>query len=706
MSTKDYAADAPVATREGDRLRRWPFAERIADTLAKRSDPTSLVVGVYGRWGEGKTTVLEFIEQKLAEYPDVIVIRFNPWLFTNDADLFVAFFAQMAAAIDRKLETKKEQLGEVLKKYGGLVSWAAGDLRTAGEELARVSPTVLRERLERGLADAEKRVVVLLDDIDRLDRNELQAVFRLLKVAADFRSTSYVLAFDREIVAEALADRYPSRENGGDDFLEKIVQVPLPLPPAPPEVLRKMLFADITDVLKDSSVELNEGDVRRFVNAFDPALMERVETVRAAKRYVNALQFSLPLLRNEVNTVDLLLVEGIRVFHPRLHAAIVKNRDVLLEGSRNKTREELEAFKTAFPLSAHAPRRDVHLLQELFPRAQSIFGNTHHQEEWDVRWAREKRIASDRYFHRYFSSGVPAGDIADETVRALLNSAQSNVDHAVSELTALIMDTDADLLVQKLFDVAAKAEGATALQIARVFAKVGAIFPNPPVAFAEFMAPRGRIAVLTSMLLRWVTAPKHTALAEILKESALSFATQVFRRLQPAETKDEADGLPPALNEAEWAELGKALLLRIEEEAKTAWFLGRDHEEGQFYVSLWREFGDHDELKSYVATEVAKDPQRALDVVRSCCSSARNFSGETFQEPLRSDDYERLRSLVDPARLVEPLTQFFGRPGAPTDEPKRYVRSDSELAHSFLRLHAASEPANEGTVAPAAEASS
>lgn len=719
MPSDPYVSDAPVASREHDRLQRWPFAERIADTLATRSDPSSLVVGVYGRWGEGKTTVLQFIEQRLAEHDDVILVRFNPWLFTSDTDLFLSFFAQVAGAIDRKLKTRTERLGEFLTKYGGLVSglsWAVGDFRAGagtaatklGEELAKVSPAELRARLEEGLAEAGKRVVVLLDDIDRLDKDEAQAVFRLLKVAADFDWTSYVLAFDREIVAEALSERYPRRENGGDDFLDKIVQVPLPLPPIPREVLRRLLFEDINRVLDDSEVELSDRDVHRFTTEFDLRLLGYLDTPRAAKRYVNALQFALPLLRGEVDTVDLLLIEALRVFQPRLHQLVVRRRDMVLNGGRDRSKEEVEAFKadmTALVGTGESARHTLQLLQGLFPRLKSIYSNYVFGPESDARWAREKRIASERYFDRYFASGVPAGDIADGTVRELVLMAQTDEDGAAEGIRQALANVGADRLVQKLIDVALGLDPSVSLPFARALLRAGVDFPHPPGAFADYMGPRGRAALLASLLLVHVEAPRDEAIAGHLHLADLPFALHVFRRLQPKEAEDDPNARGDSLSETEWRALGALLLPRVWEDARERWPFDAGIAEGGLRISMMREFGPVEDARGYVEAAIRNEAPRALDIVRYFSGGGRSLtSGERIQDPIRADGYERLHGLVDPDVLAKSLRDVYGEPESLEVVTDMHVNDDAELARSFLALHAQPRPDAAGDAEPATHA--
>ena len=124
-----YLGDAPLDDPAADLLRRRPFAHRIADTIASRTDPTSVVVGIYGQWGEGKTTVLNFIEQRLADSEGIECVRFNPWLYQGESQLLLSFFESLASAVGRTLKTRKEEMGTWLRTLGtalGTVSVGIG----------------------------------------------------------------------------------------------------------------------------------------------------------------------------------------------------------------------------------------------------------------------------------------------------------------------------------------------------------------------------------------------------------------------------------------------------------------------------------------------------------------------------------------------------------------------------------------------------
>ena len=110
-------ADAPLSASTNDKFHRWPFAKRVARVIASRTDLESIVIGINGAWGEGKTTVFNFIEEALMNIPHVVCFRFNPWRFPDENKLIRDFFQSLAGAVDKKLDKNHEKIGSFLSKY-------------------------------------------------------------------------------------------------------------------------------------------------------------------------------------------------------------------------------------------------------------------------------------------------------------------------------------------------------------------------------------------------------------------------------------------------------------------------------------------------------------------------------------------------------------------------------------------------------------
>ena len=269
---QEYSSDAPVKTPEEDKFSRWPFAERVAKVIANRKDPSSIIIGLYGTWGDGKTSVLNFIETALEENDHVVCIRFNPWRYGSEEQLLERFFFDIANAIDAAIVTSGEKIRQFLDKVVVPIGEASGS-KAIGEGISKflTGPNLiqLRERIETALETAEKRVVIFVDDIDRLEKEEIHATFRLVKLTADFKNTAYVLAFDDGVVSAALQERYASRTgNAGRSFLEKIIQVPLHLPGVDSRTLKAFCFQGVDEALRIAEIELNDEQVQFFATSF------------------------------------------------------------------------------------------------------------------------------------------------------------------------------------------------------------------------------------------------------------------------------------------------------------------------------------------------------------------------------------------------------------------------------------------------------
>src|SRR5258706_836588 len=120
---EEYRSDIPASDPKHDRFGRFPFAQRVAQTLARREDPSSIVIAIHGAWGEGKTTVLAYIDYELGRlHPEVVCVRFNPWRFTDEGTLLRSFFDTIADALKRSLTSGRERIGKLLRDYGRLAA--------------------------------------------------------------------------------------------------------------------------------------------------------------------------------------------------------------------------------------------------------------------------------------------------------------------------------------------------------------------------------------------------------------------------------------------------------------------------------------------------------------------------------------------------------------------------------------------------------
>jgi predicted KAP-like P-loop ATPase len=420
-----YISDAPLSDPARDRFGRLSFARRVAETISARVDPSSLVVAIYGAWGNGKTTVLNFIDKELRRLPDVIVVPFNPWKFPTERSLLRYFFLSLASSVEVGFPSGAGEKVRILRDYGKLTQLfysGINESATVNEDSRAVVDMEEQKRKVAALfTQSGKKIVILIDDMDRLDESAVQAIFRLVKLIADFDNTAYVLAFDAQMVASVIGERFAiskgRRLQAGQDFLEKIVQVPLDLPAVPAAALRKFGFEAIREALTAARVEITEPEAAEFIKHFREGLEIRLKTPRMAKRLGNALAFSLAINGGEVNTVEMMLIEGIRLFYPNAYASIRRSKDILagpgiLSGVDHDREERVQRFFAAAleGLTTAESSALRQLLARLFPR---IVGRTRYGSDAEQEWAKARRVTAEACFDRYFSYVVSVDDAAE-----------------------------------------------------------------------------------------------------------------------------------------------------------------------------------------------------------------------------------------------------------------------------------------------------
>ncbi|HEY2169797.1 MAG TPA: P-loop NTPase fold protein, partial [Candidatus Angelobacter sp.] len=236
--------DASQFKREDDDLNRWRFASEIVDVISATPPDWSVRIGVFGKWGEGKTTVLRFAEQMLKEKKN-IVFDFNPWAIQNWNELWDDFGTRLVDAltvaqvdVGEKLKRVTRGVGAWLDKKGAGQAFEVAAAVLNREKLYNAAFTTLQNSLKYDSREIKKiqqglhgrRVVVLVDDLDRSAPDLIPQLLLSLRELFDLPGFTFLLAFDDEIVGDALVLKNPAWMRGSD-FLEKILDFRFHLPP-------------------------------------------------------------------------------------------------------------------------------------------------------------------------------------------------------------------------------------------------------------------------------------------------------------------------------------------------------------------------------------------------------------------------------------------------------------------------------------------
>ncbi|WP_100489248.1 KAP family P-loop NTPase fold protein [Sporolactobacillus pectinivorans] len=696
-----YSSDSPVSNESQDQFNRFPFARRVANVISKRKDPNSIVIGIYGAWGEGKTSVFNFIEGELNKQEHVVCIRFNPWRYGKEEHMLANFFNDLATSIDRSIETGRERVGGFIKKFLKPVAsiFGKGEIADGVSSFFKTADIVeLKERIESVLEEEKKRVVILIDDIDRLEKNEIHAVFRLVKLTADFKYTAYVLAFDKEMVAAALQERYGSGNiNAGRAFLEKIIQVPLQLPIIDSNDLRNFCLKGVENALESAEIELTEEQAQLFVNNFT-CIEKQLKTPRQAMLYSNILTFSLPILKGEVNPVDLMLIEGLRVFSSDVYDFIRENKNKFMinpsmryrsdNEEEKRRKEEIEAILKDYSFDIKEEIKRV--LCFLFPALNAVFGNIRYGSEWEKSWNENQRVCADKYFERYFSYSIPKEDISDQGIKKLLLlTERMSSDEIKQEIDGILDARNAKVFISKLRDRAKSLSQNQAETLAMAISKLGNNLPNPR-QFLTPMNPYSQGAILIGELIESVNDKNdqiNLAIKVIDNAIPLHFAAECFTWLV-RDTKEYPN--PRGFLIQDLRKIGRELASRISLAFKTENIL-EDETHAKKLPSLcyfWTEYGEKNEAQDFIKNKLDEHPGFALELIKQYVPTAWGPDGVPKKSDFNRMQYDSIIKIIEPEHLLVAIEKQLGEIKLEKDFPRTSEGSlEEKIARQFAWIH-------------------
>lgn len=457
MPQESFIDDMPkVNPWQDDLLGYRLFAERLTHALSGIDCRDGFVVGLHGRWGSGKSSILNFVtafidkfqQEDIAEFKDISIIRFDPWIVSGHQDLVSAFFKILSESLaDESYKKEKRRnktaiflkrgldpaidaaatLGATIDHTGGIASRAAGSAtkRTMNDVVNRwlEEPSLQSTymKLQSRMRKSGRRFVVMIDDIDRLQKADIRLVMEMVKSVGRLPNIIYVLSYDRDIVWAAL-DEFNNRKEFSSQYGEKIVQHELEIPKPSKSSLLKMLderlsFLPPAPIGSTRWMEIVHCGIRRWIN-----------NPRDVVRLVNALQFSWSALKGEIDAQDLICMEGLRLFQREIYIWIKDNRDLILgEGRALLTRDDHQKTigENLRSMLSDAQREEtLSLLCAIFPtKIKLIRGDekSFGAESW-YKIVNRRGIATKAGYDSYFSLSVIPTEIPKSLVDLLMDN--------------------------------------------------------------------------------------------------------------------------------------------------------------------------------------------------------------------------------------------------------------------------------------------
>ena len=438
----EYRTDNPIEKQEEDLLGRATFSNQLGKGIYEYNGKSGLVIGLFGEWGTGKTSVVNMAENEIKRLSEKdenkpLIVRFSPWNYTDKNNLISLFFQDLKIKLyNQSGKSYYEKIADALEEYSeavdllnyvplmgsGVVSTIKTILKIITKKTSKKSTlNETRKALEKALTEVDKQIIVVIDDIDRLTNVQIRDIFQLVKQVADFPNVIYLLVMDRNVVQRALAEVHNLEE--GNEYLEKIIQVPIELPELSKHKLDGILLNQLNKIIVNTSSEI-KIDENYWTKVFNDCISPYISTLRDINRVVNTFQFRYSLLYQEVSFEDMIAISTIEVLEPKLYKWIATNKEVVCGGMKrlinsiNNKQDYKKLYSEEFEKIGINPEKAINFLSTMFPVFfKDINGNAYYEKNnFDIR--KNMRAAYGERFGVYFMA-----DLSDIKVsRNIINS--------------------------------------------------------------------------------------------------------------------------------------------------------------------------------------------------------------------------------------------------------------------------------------------
>ena len=490
--------DKPIENAEEDLLNRADFSNSLANAILKWRNKESWIIALTGDWGIGKTSVKNLVVNRLTTTnQDTRIIEFKPWDWSSQDLIMSAFFKEIANELElRNNNEEYKGLAEKFRRYsyylnniqvvtspaikiipilfGVLLSgsffteifpnntslevfskliisvlaiWLVffkglGELFKSmtdrNEYLvneSRQSVNEFKADIAESLSKINHPIVIIIDDIDRLQRHQILTVMQLVKSNADFENVIFLLLYSKSVLEKKITDNTQT----GHEYMEKIVQVEFKVPEPDVIILRQYildrLYLILDKIRYNNFDQVFDNDYFTYI-FYEQGLASYFTNLRSVYKFLNSFEFNLlSQLENdylEVNFVDFMVLETFRIFEPKLYSAIHANRDLMLGRLKNTnnlismTNEEENDIANMF-ISDFCNNNSINLMKTIFPGFHNYI-----QESFDTNSQQEKiiknMISHESRFDRYFILKIPSNKLSTHEVIVFfknLNNEQS-----------------------------------------------------------------------------------------------------------------------------------------------------------------------------------------------------------------------------------------------------------------------------------------
>lgn len=387
--------DKPIESEEEDVFKLKGEAEKIAKEIRVRNRAKTCSIAITAPWGGGKSSFLNLIRKQIDE-SEFEIVYFVPRDSKSVQTIQEDFFSMIACVLAKY----DSRCSHIIKDY--MASLQLIDNRSIVERLLSFyriwDKDSLKDSIKESFAALKKRVLVIIDDFDRLSKEEILEVLKLIDGNAAFTNLIFLTAYDKEQVNRVLGDTYQTPDAC---FVDKFFDVEFAIPFRKYEVISDYIKATLC---KQLAANDSEGkNIQRVITDQTSIFEENIPTLRDAKRYINQVVLDFKQISVKLNVTDFLLLQLVKYRNPELYKDIFRQKYLEIENNDSPFENHILCFNKELVKDKHKGQEEP----KIFSVLKLLFPKKVDNDENDIDKQAEKRIRERIGFDSYFTYHFP-----------------------------------------------------------------------------------------------------------------------------------------------------------------------------------------------------------------------------------------------------------------------------------------------------------
>lgn len=439
--------DKPIEPNDQDNYSRKRLALEISNQVNSFSDNLSFSIGIVGSWGSGKSSFLKMIKNKVKKCQSNIVFEFCPWSYPEEKELSMAFLQEL------EIQLRQNSFGSLrsINRYIGRLFENNGNFLSVFRKAFFPSKNLeeIKNDVAGSIENSGKRIVVIIDDIDRLRCSEVYEVLTIIRNIGNLPNMVFILAYDKDYLLKIMSDKIDDPQ----EYLSKFFQAEYALSKIPISSIKESLFTKLSISLsqcaKDKEIRLCRLDNKK-IESLENKLKDVVNKLKGIEllhserdviKLMNAFNINYPLLSDEVILSDYLELEILRLKYGNVYSKIKHFDFSFLKRNNNLIYlnfTDLNSFPKIDFLTESDTKKIYKVLDEIFPKATATFSYS------------DFSLSSSLGFDLYFQNDIIGNISKSEIIKLRSSNDYSGLEAKVHEYYNDLLKREDILMYLKL----------------------------------------------------------------------------------------------------------------------------------------------------------------------------------------------------------------------------------------------------------------